>query len=139
RLADARSMAIRQGKPVRFAFLPGSGRFQIAGDDDPAWETTASTDPLDSDTVIRGQLLTDVVFGTDANSISGSDSPSPGAGWNTAAVFLPEGGSRGPFNVDGTSTDDSVFYFGKGGLSPLAVELKGLTASARIYDPGDGQ
>jgi len=139
RLADARSMAIQLAKPVRFGFMPGTGHFQIAADDDPVWDSTTSTDPVDSDTLIRGDLLQDVVFGTDPGSISNSDTPSVATNWETGGVFLPEGGSRGPFNPDGTSNDDARFYFGRAGSAPLAVELRGITGVSRISDSaGEG-
>src|SRR5881392_3491536 len=37
RMADARSMAMEQGRPFRFGFLPGTGKFQVAADDSPLW------------------------------------------------------------------------------------------------------
>jgi prepilin-type N-terminal cleavage/methylation domain-containing protein len=137
RLADARGMAIDLNKPVRFGFIPGTGKFQVAADDSGVWDQTSNTDTGDGKTEIRGELLQDIVFGTDMNSISGTDSPSQGSGWQTGCVFLPEGGARGPVNLDGTSSDDSRFYFGKLGISPLGVEVRGITGASRIYVAAD--
>ena len=41
-------------------------------------------------------------------------------------------------NPDGSTIDDVTFYFGKAGLSPLAVQLRGLTGAVRVYDPTEG-
>jgi|ERR1043166_1884891 prepilin-type N-terminal cleavage/methylation domain-containing protein len=134
RLADARSMAIDLNKPVRFGYIPGTGRFQVAPDDDNVlWDSTTVT----GDNCIRGELLQDIVFGTDAASLQNSDSASDGGAWKTGCVFLPEGGLRGPTNPDGTYSDDGKFYFGRPGTAPLVVELHGITGTVKIYDPGD--
>ena len=135
RMADARSMAMEQGRPIRFGFVSGSGKFQIAADDSPLWDTVQDSDPVEDDDHVRGELLLDVIFGTDMNSVSGSSSPTPGGAWQLGGVFLPEGNARALVNPDGTTVDDVTFYFGKAGLSPMAVQLRGLTGAVRIFDP----
>jgi prepilin-type N-terminal cleavage/methylation domain-containing protein len=140
RLADARSMAMELGRPVRFGFIPGTGKFQIAPDDSSAWDTTTDSDPIEQDDLVRGELPEGVVFATDMNASNDSGTPSPGSNWEFGGVLLPEGGGRGPINPDGTTNDNVTFYFGKAGLSPLAVRLSGLTGTARVFDPtADGE
>lgn len=135
RMADARSMAMEQGRPFRFGFVSGSSKFQIAPDDSRLWDTVQDSEPVEDDEHIRGELLQDVIFGTDMNSISGSDTPTPGGTWQPGGVFLPEGTARAVVNPDGTTVDDVTFFFGKAGLSPMAVRLRGLTGAVRVFDP----
>ena len=136
RLADARSMAVELGRPVRFGYVAGTGKFQIAPDDDPAWDIVQSSDPIETGSLIRGELLADVLFASEMSSLSNGGTPSAGTSWQTGGVFLPEGGARGAINPsDGSYSDDVVFYFGKAGLIPNAVEVRGLTGASRLFDP----
>src|SRR5947209_20230643 len=65
RMNDARSMAMEQGKPFRFAYVPGSGKFQIAADDSDLWNSVSDSGPIDADDQVRGELPDEIVFGTD--------------------------------------------------------------------------
>jgi hypothetical protein len=140
RMADARSMAMVQGHAVRFGFAPGTGEFQIAADDSPLWGAVQTSAPIEDDEHVRGELLKDVIFGTDVGSISNATSATPGGNWQLGGIFLPDGTGRASVNPDGTTVDDVTFYFGRVGFSPMAVQFRGLTGSVRIFDPtADGE
>jgi type II secretion system protein H len=134
RLADARSMAMETGKPVRFGFVPGTGKFQFAPDDSDAWNTVPNVKRAEQDDLRIGELADEVLFSMEMNSFNGSG-PSSSGSWTSVFVFLPEGGGRTPFNPDGTSNDDVTFYYGRAGYSPMAVEIRGLTGAVRVFDP----
>jgi Tfp pilus assembly protein FimT len=135
RLADARSMAMEQNQPIRFGFVSGSGKFQIAPDASNVWNSGATSGVVEEDDRMTGELLEGIVFGTDARSVSGASGSSSSGTWQVGGVFLPDGSARGPVNPDGTSSDDVTFYYGTAGSSPMAVHLRGVTGTARIYDP----
>jgi len=135
RMADARSMALEQGRPYRFAFLPGTGRFQIAPDDSSEWNSVQDEGEVEQEDLIRGTLPEGIIFATDASAVRDGNGTSAGNSWQLAGVFLPEGGARGGDNGDGTTGDDVTFYFGKSGIAPLAVRLRGLTGTVRVFDP----
>jgi type II secretory pathway pseudopilin PulG len=135
RMADARSMALSQGHAVRFGFAPGSGHFQIAADDSPLWGSVQTSGPVEDDDHVRGELLEDVIFGTDIGSISNATRATPASNWQLGGIFLPDGTGRASVNPDGTTVDDVTFYFGKVGFSPMRVQFRGLTGSVRIDDP----
>jgi prepilin-type N-terminal cleavage/methylation domain-containing protein len=141
RIADARSMAMEQGKPFRFGFLPGTGQFMVAPDDSDEWHSASqSSQETETDEMIRGQLLEDVLFSTDMGSIRSDSGPSTGGGWQTGGVFLPNGSARAALNPDGTSVDDVTFYFGMRGQSPMGVRVRGFIGVVRVFDPtSDGE
>jgi hypothetical protein len=134
RMADARSMAMEQGKPFRFGFMPGTGRFQVAADDSSLWSSTTSSGAVDSDEQICGELPAEMLFAANSTTIS-SGNASAGGNWAMGGVFLPDGTARGDTNSDGTYSDDVTFYFGKSGIQPMAIRLRGLTGIVRVFDP----
>jgi type II secretory pathway pseudopilin PulG len=134
RMADARSMALEQGRPYRFGFLPGTGKFQVAPDDSSDWDSVQDGED-ERDDLIRGQLPEGVIFVTDAGALRSGSAPGQGNGWQLGGVFLPEGGARGATNSDGTSSDDVTFYFGQSGIAPMGMRLRGLTGTLRVFDP----
>jgi prepilin-type N-terminal cleavage/methylation domain-containing protein len=142
RIADARSMAMEQSKPYRFGFIPGTGKWQVAPDNDPAWNVASDTGETETDELMRGELPQDVVFSTDMNGGTGGSSATAGGAWQTGGVFLPQGMARAAINPDGTTVDDVTFYFGISGYSPMGVRVRGFIGSVRVFDPehdGDKQ
>jgi hypothetical protein len=138
RMADARSMAMEQGRAIRFGFLPGTGQFQIAADDNDAlWSNVQESTPVEDDDHIRGVLLEEVLFSTDIGTLSNSagGAPTSSGGWQTGGVFLANGEARPLTNPDGTTSDDLTFYFGKAGFAPMGIRLRGMTGMVRVFDP----
>jgi Tfp pilus assembly protein FimT len=126
RMADARSMAMEQGKAFRFAFVAGTGKFQVAADGDDSWNTVQDTGPIETDDMVRGELPEEIVFGSDKTPFgSGGSGPAQGATWETGVIFQPDGSAR----------DDVTFYFGKADASPMGIRVRGLTGAVRLFDP----
>lgn len=127
RLADARSKAMEQGVPWKFAYIPGTGVYQLAPEDSQDWSSTDTT-PTRTDVLIRDELPKDVVFGmnqSDIQNASEGGSSAGGAGWQTIGVYLYAGDAR----------DDVTTYFGKPGLMPMRVRLRGMTGVVTIEVP----
>jgi hypothetical protein len=122
KLAEARAHAVEDSQPWRLAYIPNTGVFQLAPDDSPEWETTA-TDLTEKEGLVRDELPKDIVFALTHDDIMGQQQAlSPGVGWQTIAIFMP----------DGSAQDDSTTYFGKPGQGPMRVQVRGLTGSVSI-------
>jgi type II secretory pathway pseudopilin PulG len=138
RLADARSMAMEQGKAFRFGYMPGTGMYQIAPDDSPLWQSSGpqqGAEPIDKDDQLTGELPQDVKFSHEPGAFSNSGGPGTGNGWQVGGIFLPDGTARGGMNPDGTTIDDVTFYYGMAGRGPHGVRVRGLTGTVRLFDP----
>ncbi len=129
--ADARTHAIREGTPYRFAVVPGKGNYRLAPDTSDYWEGAnpplAASDPSAPPLVLEDVLPKGVRFTTPdllqggAVDRSGDTTLPPGSvssgQWSTLAVFLPDGASR----------DDVAIAFQARGARPLVLRLRGLT------------
>jgi len=91
RMADARSMAMEKGCAVRFGFAPGTGQFQIAADDSTLWGTVQTSDPVEDDDHMRGELLQDVIFSTDIPRFQTPPVQLPATTGSLAASSFPMG------------------------------------------------
>jgi Tfp pilus assembly protein FimT len=138
--ANARSKAVEQGRPYRFAVKPGEGKFRLAPEDDSSSDSSNNQDarpvgPIDD------TLPTGVVFGqhssapadpnattTPANNNSSQVGQVGADGWLTVAVFLP----------DGTARDDAEIQFEIKGVKPTAVHLRGLTGAVTVKPVAGG-
>jgi type II secretory pathway pseudopilin PulG len=125
RLAETRALAMEEGKPFRFAFQAYTGYYQIAPEGDPAWDTVA-TATVDLDDLVRGSLPQDVIFCLKDTDLAGATgNPSGGGGtWEDGVVYLPDGSAR----------DDAAVLFGKAGIPPLELRVRGLTGAVRLLD-----
>jgi len=66
-----------------------------------------------------------VIFGLSASDLAGaSGAPSGGGTWEDGIVYLPDGSAR----------DDASVFFGKAGLAPLELRVRGLTGAVRLLD-----
>lgn len=136
RMADARSMAMEQGKAFRFGYQSGTGHFMIAADNSPLWQGGgAQNGTIDTKDELAGQLPQDVMFAKEMSALSNSGGPSAGGGWQVGAIFLADGTGHGGMNSDGTTIDDMTFYYGMSGRAPQGVRLRGLTGTVRLFDP----
>jgi type II secretory pathway pseudopilin PulG len=125
RLADTRAKALDEGRSWRLGFLANSGIFQLAPDDSPEWDS-ATTDLTRTPDVIRDELPKDIIFGLNQGDvISAAHSGAPGSKWETIAVY----------KWDGSASDDTTVYFGKGGLLPMRVNVRSLTGAVSIEVP----
>ena len=128
RWADARTKAIEEGRPYRFA-VQQDGRFRIAPDAADFWNggggDAANSDTNDPDTpplVVEEALPKGVNFAD--GGITGSDNSGGGDGgpWQTVVTFQP----------DGTASQDVEVIFQADGTRPLQLKLRALTGSVTV-------
>ncbi len=123
RWADARSKAIDEGRPYRFATQP-DGQYKIAPDTADFW--SGSGDPTggeanDSDTpplVVEESLPQGMKFADESNSGDSSDA----GPWQTAIKFLP----------DGTASADKTITISADGYRPVQLRVRALTGAVTV-------
>ncbi len=122
KLAETRARAIEDGNPWRLAFLPNTGVFQLAPEDSTDWETTTS-ELIERMDLVRDELPKGVIFTrTHEEIMNQQQAGAQGAAWETIAIFMPDGSAR----------DDTMAHFGKPGMAPMRVQVRGLTGSVDI-------
>lgn len=122
KLAETRARAIEDGVAWRFAFLPNTGVYQLAPEDSSDWDNPSS-ELIEKADLLRDSLPKDVVFSLTHEGILGQQQALPaGDTWETIAVFLPDGSAR----------DDATVHFGKPGLAPMRVQVRGLTGTVEL-------
>jgi prepilin-type N-terminal cleavage/methylation domain-containing protein len=138
-MLTARAHAIEEGRPYRFAIVPGKGNFRVAPDSPDFWgggapppATEGTPAPLVlEDTLPKGTFFGDGGQGQEGDETSleeGAVSPSM---WKPIAIFLPDGSARSP-----EGTDDSLHTVevpvGTEGTRPLVVNLRLLTGTVTV-------
>jgi prepilin-type N-terminal cleavage/methylation domain-containing protein len=133
--ASARSRAMDEGRPYRFAVTWGKGDYRIAPDSPEYWAGGGgTTDPNSSADgtgepalIVEDTLPKPVVFeNADASAPQGTDA----GAWSTLAVFLP----------DGTARADAWVVLQAKGTRPLRLYLRGLTGTVTVkYAEGEGR
>jgi prepilin-type N-terminal cleavage/methylation domain-containing protein len=125
--ADARTKAIEEGRPYRFAVQP-DGQFRIAPDAADFWTGGGGTPaPTDADTqplVVEDTLPKGVNF-ADGGVNGGATDPTAGDSgpWQAVVRFLP----------DGTASQDvEIVFQAEGGGRPVSLRLRGLTGSVTM-------
>jgi prepilin-type N-terminal cleavage/methylation domain-containing protein len=103
KLADARARAMEEGRPYRFAVMPGKGNYRIAPDDDESWgqgggaEGGSGRKPLVfAGALPPGSLFSDphaVTPATDSHTALPPEQVSPGS-YQTLVTFLADGTAR---------------------------------------------
>jgi len=120
--ANARTWAINDTQPYRFAIVPNTGKFRVAPDHADFW-SGGSTDGMNGsvmeDSLPRGIRFTDASGSgdDDGNSAAGTDSGS--GDWMTVVTFLPTG----------TADEDVQISFQYGSGKPTVLRLRGLTGT----------
>ena len=134
--ALARTRAVTDGRPYRFSVGPGGDSFRVAPDDSQFWggDAPPAADGTVTPLVVEDSLPRGIQFAvpdtTDPNTTdpSGAGQPAPsavpnssatgsGSGWNTVAVFLP----------DGTAQQDVEIVFRMPNCAPVSLCLRALT------------
>src|SRR4051794_17537342 len=106
-MLTARAQAIEEGRPYRFAIVPGKGNFRVAPDSPDFWGGGAPPPASEGnappfvleDTLPRGTCFGDggqLQEGEETSLEQGTVSPTM---WKAVAIFLPDGSARAP---DGT-------------------------------------
>jgi len=128
--AQARAKAVEEGRPYRFAVVPGKGNFRIAPDSEDSWNGGEASGPDGPGLVQEEALPPGVCFsrsGEGAGPPPGNDtvlppgSVSPGQ-WSKVVVFNP----------DGTASEDVEILFQFRNLRPLRVHLRALTGGVKV-------
>lgn len=129
--AEARTRAIEDFRPYRFAVVPGTGKFRIAPHEDGGSDGASIENQDNSDAVqplsIDEELPKGVVFAeSDGSGGDGDDD-----GYVTIVVF----------RTDGTADRDVEVVFQADGCRPLQLRLRGLTGAVttRMLKMGEGQ
>jgi type II secretory pathway pseudopilin PulG len=122
RLADTRANAMQEGRPWKLGFIANTGVYQLAPEDSSEWDNP-SQELVEKADVTRDELPKDIVFSLNQEDILNSQQAlPPGPGWETIAIYLPDGSAR----------DDATVYFGKPGMGPNRAVLRGLTGSVSM-------
>jgi prepilin-type N-terminal cleavage/methylation domain-containing protein len=132
--ADARAYAMNEGRPYRFAIVPGKGNFRVAPDSPEFWGggDPPVADPNNPPLVVENSLPRGVRFSTldayqSATADQSGDSSLPpdsvdSSSWSTLVTFLP----------DGTTKEDVEIVFTGAGARPLDVKLRALTGAVSV-------
>jgi len=134
---QARTRAVNEGRPYRFALVPGKGNYRLAPDSSEFWsgdgaQTAESTESTEKPLVLERHLAKGVRF----NSQDASTPLELDAGDDS---FLPPGSvelSRYlpivTFFPDGTSREDVSIVFSLKGARPILLRLRGITGAVTV-------
>jgi len=129
--AEARTRAMEEGRPYRFAVVLGKGNFRVAPDGAEFWAGSDAA-PADSGTPpliasdalpkgIRFRRVDGPRGDADSNTIVPTEGIDPGQ-WSPLATFLP----------DGTARDDVAIVLEAEGARPVVVKLRALTGGVSV-------
>jgi prepilin-type N-terminal cleavage/methylation domain-containing protein len=132
--AQARSHAIDEGRPYRFAIIPNEGNYRVAPDSPEFWGSSAQEQPsadavnppyILSETLPKGLRFSapEAPSGSQAQGESSipKESISPDM-WSSRTVFLP----------DGTARQDVEIVFGASGTMGIVMKLRALTGAVTV-------
>ena len=116
---EARSHAIEDGRPYRFAVEPGTGKYKVAPDADGFWDGSGGTgDENDAPPyTFEGSLPNGILFEV------GADLPTSGE-WSTVVVFNPDGGCDSDVEVVLKEDGDDA--------TPLVVRVRAMTGAVSV-------
>lgn len=120
RWTEARSRAIEERRPYRFAVKDNSGKFRVAPETAEFWDDAESGDNPDDDRealIVEGCLPDRVIF-NEGSSTGGIGAEAQE--WRKLVTFLP----------DGTAREDVEISFGTQGTRPLSLKLRSATGCA---------
>ncbi|HEY1381191.1 MAG TPA: GspH/FimT family pseudopilin [Gemmataceae bacterium] len=124
RWADARTKAIEEGRPYRFATQP-DGQFRIAPDAADFWSGgggSGASESNDADTpplVVEESLPKGIGFSDETNN---SGDNSDGGPWTTVLKFLP----------DGTASADKTITLQAEGYRSVQLRVRALTGAVTV-------
>lgn len=128
--AQARSRAIEEGRPYRFALEEGGTHFRVAPDNQDYWSgSVPSDDPEGVGLVLEQAVPAGVGFTVNGDASTPApelpekeEVPPPSGQWSITAVFLP----------DGTAKQNVRILFQHKGVTPKALQLRGLTGTVTV-------
>jgi hypothetical protein len=132
--ATARARAVAEGRPYRFAVVPGTGHFRVAPDLPEYWSGSGPSagDHGQPPAYVRADSLPKGVSFSEGDAPAGAPSASGGGGNNATPspssysnpiVFLP----------DGTARQDAEVHFHVRGAKPARLTLRGLTGVSTVH------
>lgn len=116
--ADARSHAIEDGRPYRFAVQPGTGQYRVAPDAPSYWDGSGGDAGENSAPAFLNEagLPNGIVFELGGEAPTGGD-------WAEVVVFNPDGGCERDVEIALRENDDS---------SRLLVRVRAMTGAVSI-------
>jgi len=129
--SEAQAHAVNEGRPYRFAVVPGKGNYRVAPDGSDYWSggTPPQSDADNPAIVLENSLPKGIVFTTEGGMAGPSNGetslPDNGVSsgqWTTTAVFLP----------DGTAQDDVEITLQMDGSRPTTICLRSLTGAVTV-------
>jgi prepilin-type N-terminal cleavage/methylation domain-containing protein len=126
--AAARSHAIREGRPYRFAVAVNGNGFRVAPDSPEFWgggDSPSAAEGREPPMAVEDALPNGIRFADDNGSVGEG-----AGGWTPVAVFLP----------DGTARDDAEILFRGDNTRTHRLKLRGLTGcvTSRVLPPDEG-
>jgi prepilin-type N-terminal cleavage/methylation domain-containing protein len=133
--SEAQAHAVNEGRPYRFAIVPGKGNYRVAPDSDDYWagQTPHPDDPENPPLVLESSLPRGVVFANGGTVSTGEgetslpDAEVPSNDWSRVAVFLP----------DGTARDDADVSLHMDSARPITLHLRALTGVITVQRPDE--
>jgi Tfp pilus assembly protein FimT len=125
--ALARSRAMEEARPYRFAIIPNQGNYRVAPDTREYWAGETPTADPSGAVILTASLPPKIRFVSEDDP--GGEAPREtvlaqqeiqASSWVPVAVFLP----------DGTAAEDAMVSFQKGGSRPIIMRLRALTGVA---------
>lgn len=127
RLTEARSHAIDEGRPYRFAIVPGQGGYRIAPESMEYWDDATQVDIGDAGTtpplVLEDLMPNEIKFTVD----EGSNLPIAN-GYGTLVIF----------NADGSCDVDVSIQIELDGSRPIEMKIRALTGAVSVRQPSLG-
>jgi prepilin-type N-terminal cleavage/methylation domain-containing protein len=124
KFAEARAHAIEEGRPYRFAVMPGQSNYRIAPDSSDFWggspngtATDGSTDGTAPPLVLEDAMPNSITFNLGSGAAAGAADSN---GWVTILTFLPP---------DGSSDSDKTIRLELDGARPVDVSVRSLTGA----------
>ncbi|HZT80374.1 MAG TPA: hypothetical protein VFA26_09135 [Gemmataceae bacterium] len=145
--AEARTHAVNEGQPYRFAVVPGQGNFRIAPDAAAYWsggDLPPVNDPSNRPLVHEGALPRGIRFNLDGTGAppGGDTSQSPDkvdpSSYTTVVTFLPDGTAQTP--AGGVDNEDVVVITLRvAGVRPMQLKLRTLTGAVTVRPVEEGR
>ncbi|HXG13173.1 MAG TPA: hypothetical protein VNK04_25675 [Gemmataceae bacterium] len=140
RWAEARSRAVDEGRPYRFAVVRGKGNFRIAPDSAEHWSGGGSAESSAAGLVIEDALPRGIrfSFGEGGEEFSSNTVLAPAelssASWTDVVTFLPDGTALA---LDGNDREEVRITFEARNAAPVLLTLRTLTGTVtarRLYE-----
>lgn len=122
RFAEARTRAIEEGQPYRFAVIPGEGNYRLAPDNSDYWGDAGGSGAQGAQPEgAQGTVIEEVVPSNIRFQLGGAGVASDG-GWVALLTFNP----------DGSCSEDKVIRLDLEGTRPIEIRVRALTGTVTI-------